>query len=120
MSSSSPKSSLTARAEGVDLTGPGGLLTGLTKPVLETALETDRTRCFHRLTLPTVIWGGSYCVRGLAMRVIGGEVGERQRASGGGLAGDQVSAAGVQCRPQCRGDHLQVGDLGLGLDQLGC
>ena len=30
-----------ARAEGVDLTGPGGLLTGLTKQVLETALETE-------------------------------------------------------------------------------
>ena len=28
-----------ARAEGVELTGPGGLLTGLTKTVLETALE---------------------------------------------------------------------------------
>jgi putative transposase len=28
-----------ARAEGVDLVGPGGLLTGLTKTVLETALE---------------------------------------------------------------------------------
>jgi hypothetical protein len=30
-----------ARAEGVDLVGPGGLLTGLTKTVLETALEFD-------------------------------------------------------------------------------
>lgn len=30
-----------ARAEGVDLTGPGGLPTGLTKQVLETALETE-------------------------------------------------------------------------------
>jgi putative transposase len=28
-----------ARAEGVDLVGPGGLLAGLTKTVLETALE---------------------------------------------------------------------------------
>ena len=28
-----------ARAEGVELVGPGGLLTGLTKTVLETALE---------------------------------------------------------------------------------
>jgi putative transposase len=28
-----------ARAEGVDLVGPGGLLTGLTKTVLETALD---------------------------------------------------------------------------------
>ena len=30
-----------ARAEGIDLVGPGGLLTGLTKTVLETALETE-------------------------------------------------------------------------------
>jgi transposase-like protein len=30
-----------ARAEGVDLIGPGGLLTGLTKAVLETALEVE-------------------------------------------------------------------------------
>jgi transposase-like protein len=30
-----------ARAEGVELVGPGGLLTGLTKTVLETALETE-------------------------------------------------------------------------------
>jgi len=30
-----------ARAEGVELIGPGGLLTGLTKSVLETALETE-------------------------------------------------------------------------------
>jgi len=28
-----------ARADGVDLVGPGGLLAGLTKTVLETALE---------------------------------------------------------------------------------
>ena len=28
-----------ARAEGVELVGPGGLLTGLTKTVLETALR---------------------------------------------------------------------------------
>ena len=28
-----------ARSEGVELIGPGGLLTGLTKAVLETALE---------------------------------------------------------------------------------
>ncbi len=32
-----------ARAEGVELTGPGGLLTGLTKTVLETALEAEMT-----------------------------------------------------------------------------
>jgi transposase-like protein len=30
-----------ARADGVELVGPGGLLTGLTKTVLETALETE-------------------------------------------------------------------------------
>src|SRR5262249_46380691 len=30
-----------ARAEGVQLTGPGGLLTGITQTVLETALETE-------------------------------------------------------------------------------
>ena len=30
-----------ARAEGVDLVGPGGLLTGLTKTVLETALKAE-------------------------------------------------------------------------------
>ena len=30
-----------ARADGVRLSGPGGLLTGLTKMVLETALETE-------------------------------------------------------------------------------
>jgi putative transposase len=30
-----------ARAEGVDLVGPGGLLAGLTKTVLETALESE-------------------------------------------------------------------------------
>ena len=30
-----------ARVEGVDLVGPGGLLTGLTKTVLETALEAE-------------------------------------------------------------------------------
>ena len=33
----------TARAEGVDLVGPGGLLAGLTKTVLETALEAEMT-----------------------------------------------------------------------------
>ena len=32
-----------ARADGVDLVGPGGLLTGLTKTVLETALEAEMT-----------------------------------------------------------------------------
>jgi len=32
-----------ARAEGVGLVGPGGLLTGLTKTVLETALEVELT-----------------------------------------------------------------------------
>jgi transposase-like protein len=32
-----------ARAEGVELVGPGGLLTGLTKTVLETALEAEMT-----------------------------------------------------------------------------
>ena len=30
-----------AREQGVDLVGPGGLLTGLTKTVLETALEQE-------------------------------------------------------------------------------
>ena len=30
-----------AKAQGVALTGPGGLLTGLTRQVLETALETE-------------------------------------------------------------------------------
>jgi putative transposase len=30
-----------ARAEGVDLVSPGGLLSGLTKTVLETALEAE-------------------------------------------------------------------------------
>src|SRR6266571_602076 len=30
-----------ARSEGVELVGPGGLLTGLTKTVLETALEVE-------------------------------------------------------------------------------
>jgi putative transposase len=32
-----------ARTEGVDLVGPGGLLTGLTKTVLETALDAERS-----------------------------------------------------------------------------
>src|SRR5215207_3380046 len=32
-----------ARADGVDLVGPGGLLTGLTKTVLETALDAELT-----------------------------------------------------------------------------
>ena len=32
-----------ARAEGVELVGPGGLLTGLTKTVLETTLEGEMT-----------------------------------------------------------------------------
>jgi transposase-like protein len=32
-----------ARRQGVELTGPGGLLTGLTKQVLETALEVELT-----------------------------------------------------------------------------
>lgn len=32
-----------ARAQGVELTGPGGLLTGLTKQVLETALDVELT-----------------------------------------------------------------------------
>jgi transposase-like protein len=32
-----------ARAEGIDLVGPGGLLTGLTKTVLETALDAELT-----------------------------------------------------------------------------
>jgi hypothetical protein len=32
-----------ARAEGVELAGPGGLLTGLTKTVLTTALEAEMT-----------------------------------------------------------------------------
>jgi putative transposase len=31
-----------ARAQGLALTGPGGLLTGLTRQVLETALEVER------------------------------------------------------------------------------
>lgn len=33
-----------ARAEGVELMGPGGLLTGLTKTVLETALEAEMSK----------------------------------------------------------------------------
>jgi putative transposase len=32
-----------ARADGIELIGPGGLLTGLTKTVLETALEVEMT-----------------------------------------------------------------------------
>src|SRR4051794_21072845 len=32
-----------AKAQGVALTGPGGLLTGLTRQVLQTALETELT-----------------------------------------------------------------------------
>jgi putative transposase len=32
-----------ARAQGIALTGPGGLLTGLTKQVLETALDAEMT-----------------------------------------------------------------------------
>ena len=32
-----------ARTSGVELTGPGGLLTGLTKQVLETALDVELT-----------------------------------------------------------------------------
>jgi hypothetical protein len=32
-----------ARRQDVELTGPGGLLTGLTKQVLETALEVELT-----------------------------------------------------------------------------
>ena len=32
-----------ARAEGVELVGPGGLLTGLTKTVLQTALDAEPT-----------------------------------------------------------------------------
>jgi putative transposase len=39
-----------ARSEGVELVGPGGLLTGLTKSVLENALEaelTERRRYQH-------------------------------------------------------------------------
>lgn len=32
-----------ARRQGVELTGPGGLLTGLTKQVLETALDVELT-----------------------------------------------------------------------------
>ena len=32
-----------ARAEGVELAGPGGMLTGLTKSVLEAALEAEMT-----------------------------------------------------------------------------
>ncbi len=32
-----------ARSEGVELIGPGGLLTGLTQTVLETALEAEIT-----------------------------------------------------------------------------
>ena len=32
-----------ARADGVELVGPGGLLSGLTKTVLETALEAEMT-----------------------------------------------------------------------------
>ena len=31
------------RAEGVSLVGPGGLLSGVTKTVLETALDTEMT-----------------------------------------------------------------------------
>jgi hypothetical protein len=34
-----------ARAEGVELVGPGGLLTGLTKTVLKTPLEAEMSKC---------------------------------------------------------------------------
>jgi transposase-like protein len=34
-----------AEAEGVSLVGPGGLLAGLTKTVLETALEAEMSEC---------------------------------------------------------------------------
>jgi putative transposase len=34
-----------AKAEGVSLVGPGGLLAGLTKTVLETALEAEMSEC---------------------------------------------------------------------------
>jgi putative transposase len=37
-----------ARAEGVDLTGPGGLLTGLTKRVLETDTALSSSGCAAR------------------------------------------------------------------------
>jgi hypothetical protein len=41
-----------ARADGVDLVGPGGLLTGLTKTVLETALEAEQAalKCLYLVT----------------------------------------------------------------------
>jgi len=41
-----------ARADGVELVGRGGLLTGLTKSVLETALETARSGRAYRRQLP--------------------------------------------------------------------
>ncbi|GAA1830333.1 hypothetical protein GCM10009772_05070 [Pseudonocardia alni subsp. carboxydivorans] len=48
-----------ARAEDVDLVGPGGLLSGLTRTVLETALEAEMTenRDMSTTTRPGVTAG---------------------------------------------------------------
>jgi hypothetical protein len=53
-----------AKSEGVELLGPGGLLTGLTKTVLETALDVELTEHSGSCTARKYTAGGSNCRRG--------------------------------------------------------
>jgi hypothetical protein len=56
-----------ARTQGVQLTGPGGLLSGLTRQVLQAALETEMTEHLGHASGGVPGPGGT-CVTGIAPR----------------------------------------------------
>ena len=63
-----------ARAQGVSLTGPGGLLTGLTRQVLEGALEAELTE--HLGHPPGGVPAGSNLRNGYSAKTLRTEVGD--------------------------------------------
>jgi putative transposase len=76
-----------ARSQGVALTGPGGLLTGLTKQVLETALEAELTEHL----------GHEH-----------GETPDRRATSATGIRSRRYAPRSATCRSRCPGigpDH---------------
>jgi len=63
-----------AKAQGVSLTGPGGLLTGLTRQVLESALEAELTE--HLGHAPGGVPAGSNMRNGCSAKTLRTEVGD--------------------------------------------
>jgi len=76
-----------AKAQGVSLTGPGGLLTGLTRQVLESALEAELTE--HLGHAPGGVPAGSNMRNGYSAKTLRTEVGDIRIVTGQGWPGSQ-------------------------------